>query len=454
MKKLFGILSIAALLITSSCGTGPSGDLIGVQNRPEWYDVDPYGTVYIPMGSFIMGSNGQDVPWAVTSRPRTVSLGAYYMDETEITNNEYRQFVYWVRDSIARGLIIQEDEDYAVEVGLAFATDQDGYELDEKRQNQDAPVPWEEIRWNENNDDEVAEKLRTALGQMYYSDGESFKGKKEIDTRKLIYQYEWIDYKLAASKGRYRHSENGDNWEDRSTFIKKDLVHVYPDTLAWIADFSYSYNEPAAKMYFWHPAYDDYPVVGVTWQQANAFAIWRTDLLNRHLDMSAIPNVQDFRLPTESEWEYASRGGLDQGFFPWGGYYLRNDLGCFMANFKPLRGNYIDDGGFNTVNVYSYTPNDYGLYNMSGNVAEWTSSAYDPSSYEFGHDMNHNYQYNASEDDAPALKRKVIRGGSWKDIGYYLQNGSRTWEYQDTAKTYIGFRNVMSYLGRSKGDAL
>jgi formylglycine-generating enzyme required for sulfatase activity len=68
------------------------------------------------------------------------------------------------------------------------------------------------------------------------------------------------------------------------------------------------------------------------------------------------------------------------------------------------------------------------------------------------HDMNPSYTYFAMQDDPPALKRKVIRGGSWKDIEYYLQVGTRTFEYQDTAKSYIGFRSVMSYLGRGKSD--
>ena len=121
-----------------------------------------------------------------------------------------------------------------------------------------------------------------------------------------------------------------------------------------------------------------------------------------------------------------------------------------MANFKPMRGDYVEDNGCYTVPIDSYEPNDYGLYNMAGNVAEWCNTSYDPSVYEFAHDMSTEYEYNADKSDPPALKRKVIRGGSWKDIGYYIQTGTRTYEYQDTAKSYIGFRSVMSYLGRGK----
>ncbi|MDP4189561.1 MAG: SUMF1/EgtB/PvdO family nonheme iron enzyme, partial [Bacteroidota bacterium] len=225
---------------------------------------------------------------------------------------------------------------------------------------------------------------------------------------------------------------------------------VYPDTLCWISDFTYSFNEPMTKMYFWHPSYDNYPVVGVNWKQASAFCIWRTDYLNHALAKEGEPWVHDYRLPLESEWEYAARGGLSLSMYPWGGPYTRNNKGCFLANFKPLRGNYSDDGGMTTVRVGSYEPNEYGLYDMAGNVAEWTANAYDESSYVYTHDLNPNYQYNARPDDPPTLKRKVVRGGSWKDIGYYLQCGTRSYEYQDSAKCYIGFRCVRACLGTDR----
>ncbi|PLX10278.1 MAG: gliding motility-associated lipoprotein, partial [Marinilabiliales bacterium] len=88
-----------------------------------------------------------------------------------------------------------------------------------------------------------------------------------------------------------------------------------------------------------------------------------------------------------------------------------------------------------------------GLFDMAGNVAEWTANAFDESAYSFMHDMNPDYKYEALPDDPPSMKRKSIRGGSWKDIGYFLQNGTRTYEFQDSAKSYIGFRCVRSYLG-------
>ncbi len=97
--------------------------------------------------------------------------------------------------------------------------------------------------------------------------------------------------------------------------------------------------------------------------------------------------------------------------------------------------------------VGSYSPNEYGLFDMAGNVSEWTANAFDESAYSFMHDMNPDYQYEALPDDPQSMKRKVIRGGSWKDIGYFLQNGTRAYEFQDSSKSYLGFRCVRSYLG-------
>ena len=103
MKKL-AYLSVV-LLIISGCSSGGNGELIGVQNRSANYSAPPFGMVLVPKGSYRMGPSDQDVPWATTAQSKTVSVPAFWMDETEITNNEYRQFVYWVRDSLAYRLL-------------------------------------------------------------------------------------------------------------------------------------------------------------------------------------------------------------------------------------------------------------------------------------------------------------------------------------------------------------
>jgi len=420
MMKL-SVLFPIGMMILAGCGTSNNGELTGVLHREKWFQPDPYGMVYIPSGSFTMGPSDQDVPYAITAQGKTVTIPAFYMDNTEITNNEYRQFVYWVQDSLAHRLI---GGDHILEEG----------DYNER-------INWRsKIKWDDEQNQEV-------LAELYLPESERFYKRKEIDSRKLNLEYYWIDLKESAQRDNREQGK-----VDRSVFIKKDVINVYPDTLAWIHDYTYSYHEPLTKMYFWHPAYDDYPVVGVNWKQARAFCIWRTQLMNTYLADNGSSYVQDFRLPTESEWEYAARGGLELSPFPWGGPYIRNSRGCFLGNFKPMRGSYQDDGGVYTVKATSYWPNDYGLYCMAGNVSEWTSNAFDESAYSFTHDISTDYEYEAKESDPPAMKRKVIRGGSWKDVQYYLQTGTRSYEYQDTSKCYIGFRCVQSFLGRDKSD--
>jgi gliding motility-associated lipoprotein GldK len=220
-----------------------------------------------------------------------------------------------------------------------------------------------------------------------------------------------------------------------------------------------------ARHYYNHVKYDNYPVVGVNWHQANAFAAWRTIYKNAYWESYGDPLTEDYRLPTEYEWEYAASGGRVSSPYPWGGPYTRNSKGCMLANFKPLRGNYGADGGMYPVLADSYFPNDYGLYNMAGNVAEWTINAWSEQSHVFTHDLNPDYRINideyasdgkgnrtGKENSAITLKRKVIKGGSWKDVAYFIQNGSRTYEYQDTSKSYVGFRCIQTYIGRSNKD--
>ncbi len=448
MKKLVFLLIITLSVYLISCNNSGNGELVGVSRKSKpFYQPDPFGMVFVPQGSFTLGVGDQDIAYAFVHEPKTISVSAFYMDETEITNDEYRQFVFWVRDSTARRILgdIRPDE------FLIEQNEKTGEIYDPPYLNWDSDVEW--------NSDE--QDIRDALDEMYIPEHERYFRKKEIDARKLFYEYYWVDLHAAAKKD-YTEEANSEyasfqnrpqGLRDRSVFVRKELISVYPDTLSWIHDYTYSFNDPMTEKYFWHPAYNFYPVVGVNWKQARAFCVWRTELLNSYLkSRKGETGVSEFRLPSESEWEWAARGGYNNNPYPWGGPYTRNEKGCFLANFKPLRGNYIDDGGIRTVIVAHYPPNDFGLYDMAGNVSEWTNSAYDPASYNFTWDMNPNYTYNAKDDDSPAMKRKVIRGGSWKDIAYYLQVTTRDYEYQDTAKCYIGFRCVLPYLGRNKDD--
>ncbi|MEN8125408.1 MAG: gliding motility lipoprotein GldK [Bacteroidota bacterium] len=459
MKKLTLLLVLAATTLLFSCKSGnDQGQLTGVQANKKFFPEKPFGMVLIPGGSFTMGKEDEDVAGAFSAPPRTVTVRPYYMDETEITNSEYREFVFRVRDSILRTkLAILAEE---ASIGGSVPDEQkkgdmsgiDKYRFKEADSTENAYykymmdnygslgdvnsptegryLNWDvELIWNQN--DFPDQYYAEAMDSMYLPVDESVSLRRQLDTRKLKYTYVVLDNE-AAARGR----------GGLKDYLKKDVVHIYPDTTVWVKDFNYSYNDPMHQDYFWHQAYDNYPVVGISWVQAKAFCNFRTDKRNNYLagKKKSTGREPRFRLPTEAEWEYAARGGLEYAKYPWGGPYTTTDKGCFLANFKPERGNYAADGALYTVEAKSYNANDYGLYNMAGNVSEWTNTAYNPSSYYLGSTINPNV-----EDENN--KRKVIRGGSWKDVAYFLEVGTRDYEYGDSTRSYIGFRTVQDYMG-------
>ena len=370
----------------------------------------------------------------------------------------------------------------------------------------------------------------------------------------------------------------------------EDYPGVYlkalPDTLVWREKLAY--NEPLVENYLRHPAYHFYPVVGVTWEQANEYCLWRTDRVNEMLliqegvldydpdqknennfnteaylagQYEGLVNqpLQDmdpsgtgersvrledgilmpkYRLPTEAEWEFAALGLIgntmynrvvERRIYPWNGNYLRTDqkkyYGSFVANFKRGSGDYmgvagnLNDGADLPAPVGSYWPNDYGLYNMAGNVAEWTADVYRPLSHEDVDDYspfrgnvfavqetdvdgfvvqkdslgriprvevsveesldrtnyrkanNVNYRdgdyqsiinsdwlsdpgesttgemYDYGVTSLISDQARVIKGGSWKDPAYYLSPGTRRYLDQRTATNYVGFRCAMTRVG-------
>ncbi|MCB0763315.1 MAG: SUMF1/EgtB/PvdO family nonheme iron enzyme [Flavobacteriales bacterium] len=244
-------------------------------------------------------------------------------------------------------------------------------------------------------------------------------------------------------------------WLDR--VFSADFPEIYkkalPDTLVWRSKLAF--NEPYVEYYLRHPAYRDYPVVGINWLQANDYCAWRTDRVNEvilireglfehypnqinedHFTTDAylagqyesgkkVDGVSDFnpnrdtrnikiedgvlmpryRLPTEAEWEYAAYGMVgntvdervvERRIYPWNGHWVRYDsrkkggafYGDFRGNFMRGRGDYmgvagsLNDNADVTSPVFSYWPNDYGLYNMAGNVSEWVMDVYRPLSPE------------------------------------------------------------------------
>lgn len=419
------------------------------------------GLVLVPGGTFTMGNVEEDVMYDYHSVPHRVTVSSFYMDESEVTNIAYREYLYW---------------------------------------------------------------LERLFG----------------DTYPELYQ------------------------------------KAVPDTLVWLEELAY--NEPFVENYFRHPAYNNYPVVGVSWLQANEFCKWRSDRVNEkilidegildhdpnqygaeHFSTDTYllgqyegvvnkgmknhdPNgpetrsvrfddgilLPDYRLPTEAEWEYAALGIIAEGDeerftdrkqYPWKGGGVRYGEhgkwhGDILANFKRGRGDYmgiagkLNDNAEITAPVKSYIPNDFGLYNMAGNVSEWTLDVYRAMTSTDAQDFNAfrgnvfktmekdeegkiapkdslgrikyreltedeignrtnfrkanviNYR-DGDEDSAVGYetnattlisdKSRVVKGGSWKDVAYWLSPGARRYMDEDNAASWIGFRCAMIRVGSPDG---
>ena len=345
--NILGLLgTCVALLTLNGCYYERSGSTGWAYNftdnggfeRPAYFEQETGpGLIFIEGGTYTMGQVDDDLNYAWDNIPRRVSVSSFYMDETEVTNQFWLEYVWW---------------------------------------------------------------LQRVYGSSY----------PEIVERAL------------------------------------------PDTAAWRNKLAY--NEPMVNYYLRHPAYRDYPVVGVSWLQANDFCKWRSDRVNEGILIregllahnpqaqvdeehfttdtylsgqyqgerlrEGLPNfsstsefrnvrVEDgvllpsYRLPTEAEWEFAALGLIGNSLgeliterktYPWNGHFVRNGdnrdggYGQINANFVKGRGDYmgvagaLNDFGDITVNVYQYAPNDYGLFNMAGNVNEWVKDVYRPLSIQ------------------------------------------------------------------------
>lgn len=473
-KGVAALLLVTIMMGSCNRGGGERSSATGWQyNNEEWggfekldYEGQVTGPnlVMIEGGTFSMGLTQEDVVYDWNNVPRRVTVGSFYMDETEVSNINYREYIYW-------------------------------------------------------------------LGKHYPS-------------------------------------------------YPEVRIKALPDTLVWREELAY--NEPLVQTYFRHPAYDDYPVVGINWNQATEYCKWRSDRVNEMLliergilnpsneqadsdvfvtetylagqyqgnvnknlkDLSTGGErpvrfedgilLPDYRLPTEAEWEYAAlalQGNLaengdelvtDRRIFPWDGAsarYKKRDKyqGRMLANFKRGRGDYMGTAGNLNDNaalpgpVRSYLPNDFGLYNMAGNVSEWVNDVYRPLTSlalrdADNHDLNpyrgnvfkekildengapvekdslgrlkyrnvkdeevrgrENYKAGDvkgyGDDDAEAIKygygkttlinddSHVIKGGSWGDRLYWLSPGARNYMQADRSSNKVGFRCAM---GRTGGAA-
>ena len=276
-----------------------------------------------------------------------------------------------------------------------------------------------------------------------------------------------------------------------TAFLKK----LEPDETVWRG--AMTFNDVYESYYFRFPGFNFYPVAGVSWTQANAYTKWRTEFFQKQIVKerkmdSTLTRAQliergvgiaDFRLPTEAEWEYAAKAligtqvsdenQVNGRIYPWDGRGARNPYdgrgkkggkqGDFLANFKRGRGDYAgiasksgkfqNDGEILPTNVYDMAPNDYGLYNMAGNMNEWVDDVYRPLTFQDVDDLNP-VRRDGVYDDASNYKNsllndsiRVYKGGSWRDVTYWLTPGSRRFMHQDSSTNHIGFRCAMISIG-------
>jgi len=268
------------------------------------------------------------------------------------------------------------------------------------------------------------------------------------------------------------------------------LLKLEPTENVWAG--AMSFNDLYQTYYFRFPGFNFYPVAGVSWTQANVYAKWRTEFVQdlqrreRGIDSTFTKNqliergvaMPDFRLPNEAEWEYAAKAMIGTQYmdenqengriYPWDGRGVRNPYnvsrhskqGDFLANFKRGRGDYggiagskKNDGNILPTNVYDMAPNDFGLYNMAGNMNEWVYDIYRPLTFQDADDLNplrkdgiydeqENYETSLLTDEI-----RVYKGGSWKDVAYWLAPGTRRFMHQDSASNSVGFRCAMISIG-------
>jgi len=539
----------------------------------------PPGMVYIPGGSVTIKYSQSSTD---TNSKKRVSLSSFYIDKTEVTNQQYRMFTEWVIDSLAIVKYLKDDK-YFIDPPPKSGTEEEGKGKKKRGKNKGkeeevvvAPVVAVDTTAP------VLDTIPTALGGDIATTttptvtdtaaakiADSTKTASAVDTSgpvkrrinwakikhknifesnddeikaKIAPMYDPVTGKIREELYVYNFTylrATGTNKNAKVGEYVTEQINVYPDTKIWFKDLVNSQVEILVENYFTQPPFDDYPVVGVTWKQARAFAAWRS---HTNFDYATIAEYLkyyrlQFSLPTEAQWVYAAGKDIkdtkqpvmdkepepeatpepavvtdsttlatnpdgsaipvtdssatiipaidttavaiidtedgndkkskkdrkkkkkknrknndeeedaetviavnDKDAIP----LDRDRDGNLLVNFKQDEGDYTEDGSNFTLPVMSYAPNEFGVYNMIGNVAEWVLDAYSPSAFAFVSDINPVLMYDADSTEADPMKRKVVRGGSFVSNAKALSPFTRDFELQDQVHCYIGFRCVMS----------
>ncbi len=536
----------------------------------------PPGMVYIPGGSVTIKYSQSSTD---TNSKKRVSLSSFYMDKTEVTNQQYRMFTEWVIDSIAIVNYLKDDWYFLdpapaqkavipppevaavadttggikdttatalgsdipggapvatttptttvapVTAGTLTATTDTAQKFTTSSAITDSNgnvirrrINWARVKHKDifdNNDEEIRAKIAPMI------DATTGKIKKEL------YMYPFTYLKATGTNRNVKIGE-----------YATEHINIFPDEAIWFKDLNNSQVEILVENYFTQEPFDDYPVVGVSWKQARAFAAWRSHTNNEYADIAEYLKYYrlQYSLPSEAQWVYAAGKDIKNSNEPVAkpepepeatpvdtaattaaapaldsagnpivaatptttdtttlassdgiptstddgetkkekkkkkkkkksddeeeetpdeivmaksekdGPALvdRDRDGNLLVNFKQEEGDYSVDGSNFTLPVMSYAPNEFGVYNMVGNVSEWVLDAYSPSAFAFVSDINPVLLYDADPKDADAMKRKVVRGGSFVSNAKALSPFTRDFELQDNVHCYIGFRCVMS----------